>query len=59
MRGRHNIVGSEVGRPRPPVYMLRTLRLPKRRLARPLVIGGGVLLALMFVLIVAAFVMWA
>lgn len=31
MRDRHNIVGSEVGRPRPPVYTLRTLKLAKRR----------------------------
>lgn len=31
MRERHNIVGSEVGRPRPPVYTLRILSLAKRR----------------------------
>ena len=27
MRGRHNIVGTEVGRPRPPVYLSRPSRL--------------------------------
>ena len=31
MRDRHNIVGSEVGRPRPPVYLGRTARLQKKR----------------------------
>lgn len=31
MRDRHNIVGSEVGRPRPPIYTLRTLKIERRR----------------------------
>lgn len=32
MRERHNIVGSEVGRPRPPVYLRLAPRVRPRRL---------------------------
>jgi len=31
MRDRHNIVGSEVGRPRPPIYQSRMATIQKRR----------------------------
>lgn len=31
MRDRHNIVGSEVDRPRPPIYTLRTLKIGRKR----------------------------
>lgn len=33
MRERHNIIGSEVGRPRPPFYMRPGLRLHRPRSA--------------------------
>jgi hypothetical protein len=31
MRDRHNIVGSEVGRPRPPIYQSRMATIQKPR----------------------------
>lgn len=31
MRERHNIIGSEVGRPRPPVYLRAPSKVQKRR----------------------------
>jgi hypothetical protein len=49
MRGRHNIIGSEVGRPRPPVYMLRTLRLPQRPRTPRLLFGGAALAVMMLI----------
>ena len=57
MRDHHNIVGSEVGRPRPPVYMLKTLRLAKRRRAMPVIFAGAVLAVLL--LVGAVILTWA
>lgn len=31
MRDRHNIVGTEVGRPRPPIYLSSTTPVRKKR----------------------------
>lgn len=33
MRDRHNIVGSEVGRPRPPVYLRRAVQIRKKKIS--------------------------
>ena len=48
MRERHNIVGTEVGRPRPPVYMRPGPRLQARRS------GGGRVWVLTLLMLVAA-----
>lgn len=53
MRERHNIVGSEVGRPRPPVYTLRILSLAKRRSSLRWA-ALGVIAGLIVVFIIAA-----
>lgn len=53
MRERHNIVGSEVGRPRPPVYTLRILSLAKRRSSLRWA-ALGVAAGLIVILIIAA-----
>lgn len=54
MRQRHNIVGSEVGRPRPPFYTRSNLRLQvmkphKRRRWIILSLAGAGCLGLIFV----------
>lgn len=51
MRERHNIVGSEVGRPRPPVYLRPALKI--RRLGFTLPWSWTLPLAALLVLIVA------
>lgn len=33
MRDRHNIVGSEVGQPRPPVYLRKAALIRKKKLS--------------------------
>lgn len=33
MRDRHNIVGSEVGRPRPPVYLRKATLIRKKKMS--------------------------
>jgi len=48
MRERHNIVGTEVGRPRPPFYMRPGPRLQARRS------GGGRVWVLTLLMLVAA-----
>ena len=54
MRDRHNIVGTEVGRPRPPFYMRPGLRLQTKRsgairfwvITVLMLIGAGVAIAM-------------
>ena len=52
MRERHNIIGSEVGRPRPPVYLRAPSKFQKRRfpILRSVALGllALILLALLF-----------
>lgn len=52
MRERHNIVGSEVGHPRPPIYTLRILSLAKRR-SNLRWAAWGVLAGLIIMLVIA------
>lgn len=53
MRERHNIIGSEVGRPRPPIYLRAPSKFQKRRfpILRTVALG---LLALVLVPVLLA-----
>lgn len=33
MKERHNIIGTEVGRPKPPIYLRSTMKIRKKRSA--------------------------